>query len=224
MPGLSMLFDFHGNALKREADFIRSMDSVLPGKQYRREDLFHDNALLLGCTRYENYPAAAFHGELFSIFLEGRVYGKNLKTLESELTLLAETLFRDRSRGKEKLLKWLLAADGEFVAFIRRRDTGEIILFNDLLGHLPLYCYSNGDFFLISREIGIFQTFLSGIQLDRMAVAQYLLFAFSLGSRTLMENVRRVKRASLFHWVPGDREVNVETLHELNYDFEEHAG
>ena len=53
---------------------------------------------------------------------------------------------------------------------------------------------------------------------------QYLLFAFSLGSRTLIENVRRVKRASLFYWAPGSREVIVGTLHEMNYDFEEHAG
>ncbi|MHB9029453.1 MAG: asparagine synthetase B family protein [Candidatus Latescibacterota bacterium] len=224
MPGLSILYNFHGYDEKRETAFLQALDSALHTGRYKREILTKERNFLLGCTKYEEYPVTAYQGESFSCFVEGCIYRETSGEIERELIGLAESLFFDHQNGKEKLRRWLIDTDGEFIVLLRKNDTGEIILFNDLLGHLPLYYHSCGDFLLVSREIGVFQNFLSDIQLDRMALAQYLLFAFPLGERTLLDKVRRIKQASLLSIKTGDSTFSLETLHELNYEIEEHAG
>ncbi|MDP2983263.1 MAG: hypothetical protein Q8O92_08040 [Candidatus Latescibacter sp.] len=222
MPGISLLIDFKKD-VQMETAFFTSLDSVLHTEHYKRRILFRGTNFILAFTGYGNYPVTTFTRRDFHFALEGYIYNKPREVMESELLELADLLFQNRETGKELLRKWLLDADGEFIVCIQNRNSGEIILFNDLLGHLPLYFSKNEDYFLISREIGVFQEFLSPVALDRMAMAQYLVFAFPLGERTLFENVTRLKQGAILYCSPHFPYTVIESLHELNFEEKRYA-
>jgi asparagine synthase (glutamine-hydrolysing) len=223
MPGMSVLFDVSGNVLSGEAAFSAALDSVLHSKRYAGKILFRGDGAMLGFTGCEGYPISTFSAGDFDFVLEGAIYSESRETVETELIELSDVLFQDREKGKHILREWLLKTDGEFIVFIHRKSTGEIVVFNDLLGHLPLYYLRTGDIFLISREIGIFRNFPSRVALDRMGIAQFLVFAFPLGERTLFENVRRLKPGAVLSFTPRLRDISLECLHELNFEEKQHA-
>lgn len=223
MPGMSVLFDVSGNGVPGEAAFSAALDSVLHSKRYTGKILFRGDGAMLGFTGYEKYPISTFSAGDFHCVLEGTIYSGSRETVETELVDLAGVLFRDREKGKRILREWLVRADGEFIVCIRHLSTGEIVLFNDLLGHLPLYYLKTGDFFLVSREIGMFRNFPSRAALDRMGIAQFLVFAYPLGERTLFEHVRRLPQGAFLSFSPQLREVAVECLQELNFEEKRHA-
>ncbi len=218
MPGLSMFIDIRGEGGKKKSAFSTALDSVCHSKEYSPKVLFDGDDVVLGFTGYERYPLRVFSRGDIDVVLEGNVYNRSSDESEAELAGLAELLFHDRDAGKRNILTWLFTADGEFVVWMRHRITGEILLFNDLLGRLPLYYLKTGDSFLISREIGIFRDFPARIALDRMGIAQFLVFCFPLGERTLFENVRRLNQGSILSFSPRTRDAAIGRLHELNFE------
>lgn len=218
MPGISLLITFHDKTKQIETAFIKSLDSVLHLERYTKRILFCEGNVFLGCTGYEDYPVSTFTAHGFHFIVEGNVYNKSKEDLETELPELAHNLFQNREKGKALLREWLFRSDGEFVVCIRHESSGNIFLFNDLLGHLPLYYAITKEHLLISREAGFIQSYSSPITLDRTAIAEYLVFAFPLGDRTLFENVRCLKPASLLHYTPGVHEIAIDSLHQLNFE------
>jgi asparagine synthase (glutamine-hydrolysing) len=223
MPGISLIFDFEKEVIELESSFFNSLDSVLHSEQFTKRILDRGRNFILAATGYENYSIKTFTGKEFHFTIEGYIYNKSRKLLEQELIELAEAIFRDREKGKRLLREWLPGVDGEFIVCIRNARTEEIIIFNDLLGHLPIYYTRKNNYLLISREIGVFQKFLSPTPLDRMGIAQYLIFSFTLGERTLFENVKRLKQGAILVISHQFHDAIVESLIKLNFEEKLHS-
>lgn len=65
---------------------------------------------------------------------------------------------------------------------------------------------------------------VEGVTFDRLAVAQFLVFGYTLGERTLVDGVKRLPAAPLVRIDADGREVTVEKLHEFDFDRKAHDG
>jgi asparagine synthase (glutamine-hydrolysing) len=174
-------------------------------------------AYFLGYTAYDDYPLTSFENDEFIIFLEGRIYNKDYNLLNIELNNLAEHIFAINV-NKKQIIEWLLSTDGDFVFFILNKRSNKIAIFNDALGRLPLYYYRLNGQFLISREVSFIQNLTNSRKFDRMAIAQILLFSYSLGEKTLLEKINRLGPSSLISIDFNKSEINIDNLHRVNFE------
>ncbi len=224
MPGLSLFFEKSGENGGKKSAFPAALGSVCHSEDYTRKILYQGDNFVLGFTGYERYPMRTFSCGDIDIVLEGNVYNRSFGEADGDLAGLAELIFRDRDAAKKKLLTWLFGADGEFIVWMRHRTSGEMLLFNDLLGRLPLYYQNTADSFIVTREIGIFRDSPYRPSIDRMGLTQFLVFCFPLGQRTLFEGVRRLNRGSFLFFPPHTREVTIDSLHRLNFEEKRREG
>jgi asparagine synthase (glutamine-hydrolysing) len=98
-----------------------------------------------------------------------------------------------------------------------------IFFINDALGRLPLYYYRVDSQVLISREVRFITSFLKDVEFDRMALAQYLLFRYQLGERTLIKNIHRLKPATLMQIDADTGHMEMSTIFQFNFDDDKYA-
>lgn len=214
MPGLHFLLDKTGSP--NTGRFQTTLDRIHHDPQYRSELLYDDNSAHLGLTRYAEYPVEVFDDDLWLIVCEGRIYRSDSGDTADNLRRLAMLL--SNSREGPHVRDWLLKQDGDFLIAILQKESGRWTFVNDALGRLPLYVYQTQSQLVISREL-TFVTGLTGNEtLDRMAIAQYLLFGYSLGKRTLIDRVDRVPPSTIIRANSRDGSVSIETVHRFCFD------
>ncbi len=96
------------------------------------------------------------------------------------------------------------------------KGNNEIAIINDALGRLPMYYYKADGQLLISREIRFISTLINIKKFDKMAIAQYLLFGYSLGKRTLLENISRLEAATLINL--NNFAIELKYIHRFNFE------
>lgn len=223
MPGLSFICDLKGRLTSKEPVIRRSLDALIHTGDYQAKVLLSNNLYFLGYSAYKEYPIVSFENEEFSIYLEGQIYGKDCSAIEADLGTLAKYIFSDQIDVTDRIGKCLLTIDGEFVVCICRKNSKQVAIMNDALGRLPLYYYSGGDGKLVvSRELRFVADLSDTMIFDRMAIAQYLLFGYPLGKRTLLENVFRLEPATLIKVDFGTSKVKIDTLRRFNFENKEH--
>jgi len=172
--------------------------------------------LTVACTRCHEYPLACFEEGPLWVCLEGRIHGRGHDELRRELLTTAR-LILERDVPTDALRDWLLAADGEFLLAVHDSDKGAVGVMNDSLGQLPLAYRHSGDRLVASRHLSVVARCDGAPRFDRMGLAQYLLFRYTLGDRTLVEGVRWLPPGSLLRAGVGGRGVECHRVHE--YDF-----
>ena len=193
MPGVSLVLRLNGPLTEeRRRAVLHSLDSVLHTERYQRRILFEAKSYVLASTQYEEYPTQVYEGSDCHILVEGRVHGKQPKALAAELATLAGHVFASEKLSERLIKDWLLDNGGDFVIIFIQKKTNRICLFNDSLGRLPLYYSRVNDEIVFSRELRFIAKLKSGTRFDRMAIAQYLLWGYPLGRRTLLENTHRL--------------------------------
>lgn len=191
--------------------------------QYKTKIHFSEKSYFLGCTGYKEYPVKVFENDEFYIFLEGQIY-KNFPDVNSELNDLAKKIFQGNKNNVKKVVAdWLLNTDGDFIILIMHKHRNEIYIINDVLGRLPLYYYKvNGKLF-ISRELQFIVNLMKEIEFDKMAIAQYLLFGYSLGKRTLFENIFRLQPASIINIDLNNSKTEIDNVYQFNFEKKKYA-
>jgi len=223
MPGMSLFIDIKGISAKQKHQLEKTMDQLIFNEEYAKNTLLSDKTSFLGCTKYEQYPITTFdHGD-YTIFLEGYLYGKQEMVVKKELGDLADLAFQKSGRAKRKIAKWLLETDGDFIVIFKDKRTGEIAVLNDLLGRLSLYYHKTKDRLILSREYRFVVGNIEDVQLDRMAIAQYLLLGYPLGKRTLVEGLHKFKPATLVRAGGKGSTISVEVLYTFNLEKKEHV-
>jgi len=224
VPGLSLVCSLRDGARPDDVALLGALGSVPHTPDYHAETLRSERAYFLGCTRYGTYPVECFDCGPYWICFEGRMYGKEPSALRSELIDLARRVLGERPDAEAQARDWVRAADGDFVVFLLDRGTSEIVVLSDLFGRLPLYYHESQNVAVLSREA----PFVAGIsgagELDRVAIAQSLLFGYPLGSRQLLKGVSRVPPAMLLRVGPDNSRVELSSVCRLNFDTDEHAG
>src|SRR5215208_4788056 len=236
MPGISfrckLSNEGKAGALNMDGLFLSALDSAAFSESIKSEVLLAEKDYLLGSTRYPEYPVKTIDVDRFWICIEGRIYGKEDKALETELNELLNCVFSYKAHdenNKKVIADWLLRTDGEFAVFALDKKTGDFAIMNDVLGRLPLYYYYvEKTEIIVSREL----QFISNLtqngssnadRFDRIGISQLLLFRHTLGRRTLLSNTYRIEPATLVKIYKKNSEVTIDCIYRFNFDKEEYA-
>lgn len=224
MPGFSFIFDQEGRLRPNDPDILKGLDALLHDERcYARTVLRQDNYYFLASTGYKEYPVESFQSGDVSIYLEGYLFGTGAAARMTKLGELAEIAFGAGSAERERTLKWLSKCDGDYVIFLFQDKTGEAVIVNDPFSQLPLYCYRTPGTLIVSRELRFIANRMNPVRFDRMALAQYLLFGFPLGARTLLENVQRLAPATRLYIHREKSTIQLDRIDPLNVQAKEHA-
>ncbi|MBN1165037.1 MAG: hypothetical protein JXB45_10700 [Candidatus Krumholzibacteriota bacterium] len=218
MPGISFIHKPGGGLLSRQSASLSALDSLLHESWIGRRILISTDQHFLGYTDHPQYPVTSFQDDEYFICLEGRIYDLAPSAVPSSLLALAPDLFDNSGRAPEKLSRWLLNTDGDFVIFVLHRESGEVRIINDALARLPLYWREGAGTLLVSRELRFITRFQGEFSCDRMALAQYLLLGFPLGKRTLLEHTYRLPPASLIR--SGDKYSGASIVSFLDFNYQ----
>jgi asparagine synthase (glutamine-hydrolysing) len=201
VPGLSVVA---GRSSLPDDAVDAAFDAALFGDDYRYETLYDGDDVLVGWTGYPSYPLARHETDRWHVFLDGALYDLPADEAGDVLAGVADRLATD----EEWLASWLRSRDGEFVLVAVDRTTEETYLLTDAFARLPTYRASVGGADVASRELGLLLTLArrAGTHppIDRLAVAQTLLFGYRLGDRTLFEGVSHLPPATRLR-LRGDR-------------------
>lgn len=173
---------------------------------------------VLTCAGYAGYPFVSCETEEFRIFLEGRIYSEDEHTVNGALKTLAENLMRSLDiAARERIRSWLLDADGEFVLLVQHKQTGVVHIVTDALGRLPLYYSRSEQSIMVSRHVDLVATVQDHREYDRLGLAQYLLFAYSLGNRTILQGVHCTEPSSVITIDPRSALIDLQRLDTFSF-------
>lgn len=218
MPGISFKYDLGKNSIKRDNLFFQSLNSIIHNSRYEQKILLKEDSYLLGYTKYSEYPIKVLENSKFWICLEGRIYSSDQTVINKELNDLMDNIFNNQAVETHKIVNWLLKTDGEFVIFALDKKTKDLAIINDALGRLPLYYYKNDQELIISRELRFILNLVEDNKFERMSIAQYLLFGYPLGKRTLLSNIYRLEPSTLIKLHNNSLEIKIDSLYTFNFE------
>jgi asparagine synthase (glutamine-hydrolysing) len=134
-----------------------------------------------------------------------------------------------------KVAEWLLKTDGDFMISAYNKSTGDLVILNDALGRLPFYYYKDDieKKLIASRELQFILNLLretksvdcirknsnsSNIRFDDMAMAQYLLFGYPLGRRTLFSDISRLEPGTVITISNNTSEIKMYNINRFNFE------
>lgn len=196
MPGISLVY--HKDGLNSEiAKGISGIFKSFGLPEYGYSLLYQSKKIHLSAFKYPEYPLYEYENDEILVVLEGDVYyGGTLDEFFTEVVSLHSYFNNYQDPDTALINTWLKKVEGDFIITIIDKEKEQVMFLNDLLGRLPVYRYADKDKFIISREIG-FVTGMSEPEPDTIACAEFLLFGYPLGEKTLFENVERVGPATL---------------------------
>lgn len=219
MPGISFKCDLGKNSIKRDNLFFRSLNSIIHNSRYEQEILLNEDSYFLGYTKYSEYPIKVVENSKFWVCLEGRIYGRDHTVINKELNDLMENIFNNQAVETHKIVvNWLLKIDGDFIIFALDKKTKDFAIINDALGRLPLYYYKSDQELIISRELRFISNLVEDNKFERMSIAQYLLFGYPLGKRTLLSNIYRLGPSTLIRIYNNSSEIEIDSLNCFNFE------
>ena len=222
MPGLSLVCD-RRQGLHQDRGPLQGLDRVMHTPAYQRTVLVDEPACLLACTHYPNYGLLEHQTPRWHIALEGHIYGKSEATIQQELEAIAPQLFRAEAE-QSAIVRWLFQTDGEFLLFVRDKQTGQMAFLNDALGKLPVYYCAGSNRLLVSREISYLAPLVERKSCSRRGLMQFLVLRYCLAKQTPFEGVERMPPASVLRVDPMEWALSERTLFTYDVRHREHEG
>lgn len=149
-----------------------------------------DSTILLGMG-YSAYPFAKHSIGYVDFYFEGYVYNKAYKELGEVCVKLL------LAKNWPALATLVKECDGEFLMLFYNSQLQKWFVINDSWGRLPVYCSFSDSKVAVSRDMQI----LKGIGLadvpSRIAMAEYMLFGFNLGTRTFWPGINKLEPHSI---------------------------
>ncbi len=194
MPGLSVV---RGRDAFDDATLDAALDSLLFRDDYERETLYADGEYVVVATAYPSYPVRRVETDDWVAVLDGRLYDVADEDVPATLERIGQWAV---DGDDEALSEWLSARDGDFVILALPKNGGDAVVVNDALGRLPTFRAGVGGADVVTREPKLVTELARRTgdrpMVDRLGVAQTLLFGYRLGSRTLFEGVDRLPPAT----------------------------
>ncbi len=217
MPGFTFLFDKEGKIGFNNKKIDKALDLLKMNKSYSTKILYKNNLIFIATTSYNDYPLHFFENDEYLIYVEGLIYNKtNQNEIFLELISLARELFKRGLSDTVLFEEWIKKADGDYVIIALSKKTNQLLLFNDILGRLPVYISETNNQLIISRNIG-FITRYHNIKPDNYGVATYLLTGYTWGDKTIFKDVAYIQPGTLFY-LTTKRGVVSKKLVSFNFD------
>jgi len=226
MPGLTLWV----NPAVSEREFVNryaaAQQTMIHATDYHCNIVLAKPGFCLGYVGYPEYPIEFFRDGDTLIYLEGMVYNKGSEDCHTELKQIAKKIFPNSVNPQEVLQNWVCQTEGEYVIVMIHPCYKDILVFTDPQGRLPLYYYKNDSNFILSRECKFVENLQNNPKFDRIGCAQFLLFCYPLGKRTLMQDINRVVDGTMFRARLQGNNVRTEfsSLFTFNFDDKDTSG
>jgi hypothetical protein len=116
MPGISLYCSFEKIYESEEKKLSYASELMRINDRYRMIDLYQSSHVNARFTAYCQYPRTLIDDDDYLIFIEGCIYNKSAKNIETELKNIAPTLFpKPDDKVYSNLSRWLLNSDGEYI-------------------------------------------------------------------------------------------------------------
>jgi len=203
LPGLHLLISIENIrpiSYDERRIFVNTLDKMNHFQWYVTDVLYSDGKMMVGRSYYDGYPFTVFQSKKGVTLIEGAIYNKSDTRVKKELheISLAESSI---TQLLNKVKKFLLSSNGEFMVVKYDKETEKCLIFNDALGRLPFYYCSSpnqsSDRIVMSREVKFIIPFLKKPYFDITALAEYLLFGYTLGKKTLWRDIKRLPPATV---------------------------
>ncbi len=222
MPGLSLYCSFNRINETDQNKLLYATKIMEINKRFETIDLYQNPYIIVKFTGYSQYPRTIIDTDDYLIFIEGCIYNKSDDSIQDDLKKFAKQFFSTaRTYDYTEMTRWLLSCDGEFIVLIISKSTSEIVLFNDSLGRLPLYYKTTDDYLFISREPKLIISTLNLKTVDKMGIAECLIFGFNLGGRTMIKDIMRFQPASFVRFSRREKRLEIKVLYQ--WDFTDRA-
>ena len=216
MPGLSLVYR---KGLNRSLA-LNSLIDLKHEPYYVIEKLIDNDNMTSVFSGYEGYPRKVYEYGNTVVSVEGLIYNKSETEIESSLVAISKS-YTENNDYQTLIREFIDTADGEFNVLICSKSPEKFIIFNDRWGRLPSYYYYDDDMFVFSREIKFILPFMPSIEFDRVSIAEFLLFEFILGERTLVKGISKVMPSCVLNIEPSGSRIGVEINKVFGLNFEE---
>mgnify|MGYP001050441799 CR=1 FL=1 len=203
MPGLHSLISMDNIQPIRHDErriFVNTLDKMKHFQWYVTDVLYNNANMIIGRSYYNGYPFAVFQSKKGVTLIDGAIYNKSNRKVKRELNEISLAV-SPWAQLLDKVKKFLLTTHGEFIVMKYNEEMQKCLIFNDALGRLPLYhcsfCNRFSDKIVMSREVKFIIPFLKKNDFDILALAEYLLFGYPLGERTLWKGIKRLPPAAI---------------------------
>jgi asparagine synthase (glutamine-hydrolysing) len=226
MPGLTLWVNPAVSEREFENQYAAAQQAMIHATDYHCNIVLAKTGFCLGYVSYPEYPIEFFRDEDTSIYLEGMIYNKGSEDCHTELKQIAKKIFSGSVDPKKVLEDWVCQTEGEYVIVMVHPSCKDILVFTDPQGRLPLYYYKNDSNFILSRECKFVENLQNNPKFDRIGCAQFLLFSYPLGKRTLMQDINRVVDGTMFRARLQGNNVQTEfsSLFTFNFDDKDTSG
>jgi asparagine synthase (glutamine-hydrolysing) len=196
MPGLSVRYSPDRTLSTPAASerFRDALSAVEHRDDYRSALLRGADSHLVGACRYPQYPLEVVEDDTTFVAFEGHVHDRALSAADL-LELAGDCLATPPDRGA--LRSWLARTDGAFLCCAVHKPTGRLALLDDVFGRLPVYYRETDEGLVASRDVHYVLDAAPDPRFDRVGLAQVLTFAYTLGHRTLWDDVRTLPPGTL---------------------------
>lgn len=217
MPGLHFAFQKDISDSRNSVLFDKLLKETEYLDGFTSEILLKNQQSTLAVTKsFSEYPLAFFENSQYQVWMEGKIYNLSSRQIQDDLLSISEAIFTEKKTSR--LTRWLEQTDGEFVFFVREKACGHWAVFRDLLGSLPLYYSNNEKTIVFSRNLRFTRKYAKTAELDRTALAQYLLFGYLLNYRTFYQNVQPIPPATLLLFDQRACDFSSIVLKQFNYE------
>ena len=196
--------------------------TLVPG--YQINNHFADERFVLTSSVHSGYSVCSFEIDELVIYIEGRIYGVDERTVSDQIAAISKDYFEDPERGRSKIADWVRGIDGDFIVLVYHKLDGRFIVFNDLFSRLPAYIYVGADGVALSRNYSFVVNMVPDKNIDSIAIATYMIMRYSFGDRTNLKNVYKLRPSELISVDNNRKTVDRCQLHIYNLDIKQHAG
>ncbi len=219
MPGLNFVIKNKPLPIQAVAD---SHKDLLHFDNYSAKKLLSGPNLEISFIEYDGYPYQVYDDRQYLILIEGMIYNSTNQEIESHLRAIAEDYINDGDY-KNQVRDFINTLDGEFVVLIYFKASGEALIFNDRWARMPTFYSVPDEGFILSREMKFLLHWLPKIEFDRDWMAEFMIFEYTLGDKSVIKNIKNMKPSQLLHLYSIDSGINLETeeLLPANFDGED---
>ncbi len=211
------LVGFVGSSYGNKSDeLLTDMAQSLKHEDWYQVDLFHNEDVGLGRVSLgiiNKEPQPIWNADRsVCIVMEGEVFDYGS---EKQALIDKGYIFQTQSDAEfilhlyeEYGEDFAVRLNGTFVVAIWNQREGELLLVNDRLGLHPLYFFSQGDSLCFSSKVGaLLVDKTQSYTVDRVAISEFLMFDHLLHDRTLIEEIRLLRPASILSFSEGNLAV-----------------
>lgn len=184
------MIGFHTFIRLSRSAFADRRDMLNKESWHEVQNIVDEKDSPLFVTKHRSYPIKFWYINDYCILLEGAIYNKSDELIESELNNIVTNGLK-----KDEIDVFVSDSDGDFLVVIKNVKNREIVIFNDILGNIPLnYLFAN-DLFVASRSLSYIATNVSQLNVSTTNFAEFLTLDFNLQNHTIFEGVAQLMPA-----------------------------